>query len=69
VLFAIAMFPCAGWINWFNIPLAVVGLVISIVALTQGPASERTKPIVGLCCCAVAVLFGGIRLLLGGGCF
>jgi len=65
----VGMVPCAGWVNWFNIPLAVVGLVISIVAMTQGPETEKTKAIVGVCCCAAAVLFGGLRLLLGGGCF
>jgi hypothetical protein len=65
--FLVGLVPCFGWVNWANIPLSFVGLVISIVALTQAPESEKNKCIVGIACCSVGILLGGIRLVLGAG--
>ncbi len=62
---AIGFIPCLGWINWFNIPVAAIGLVFGIIAAAQGDG----KGIVGLVICAVAILLGLIRLVLGGGFF
>ena len=61
----IGFIPCLGALNWINIPFAIVGLVISIVAAVQGD----TKGIAGIVLCAIAIVFGGIRLILGGGIF
>jgi hypothetical protein len=65
----IGFIPCLGWLNWFNIPFAVVGLVIGIVATTQAPPDKRGMAIGGTVMCAVATGLGMIRLLLGGGIF
>ena len=61
----IGFIPCLGALNWINIPFAIVGLVISIVAAVQGD----TKGIAGIVLCGIAIVFGGIRLILGGGIF
>jgi len=53
----IAFIPLLGWLNWINIPFAIVGLIISVVAESKG----------GTILCAIAVVFGIIRLTLGGG--
>ena len=62
----IAFIPCLGALNWINIPFSVVGLIISVIAATSGEA-ERPKGIAGIVLCAIAIVFGGIRLILGGG--
>jgi len=64
----VAFFPCLGALNWLNIPFAAFGLVVSIVALVQAkPEEKKGGAIAGIACCGAAVLFGAIRLLLGGG--
>ncbi|MFN8284235.1 MAG: hypothetical protein U0U67_13535 [Chitinophagales bacterium] len=51
--------PLLGWFNWLNIPVAVVGLIFSVA----GKSSS------GKILNVVAILFGMMRLLLGGGIF
>ena len=63
----IGFFPCLGALNWLNIPFAFVGLLISIFALVGGQSGGKGGATVGLVCCGVAIVIGGIRLLLGGG--
>ena len=58
--FAIALvgfIPLLGWLNWFAIPLAVVGLVLGL--LSQKTSGRNISLVV----LALAV----IRLALGGG--
>jgi hypothetical protein len=59
--------PCLGWLNWFLIPFAGVGVIISGVALSSNTEPNKGAAIGGLLCCAVALVFGLIRLFLGGG--
>jgi hypothetical protein len=60
--------PCFGALNWINIPLAGIGLIISIVALVQSKiGEEKGKVIAGLILCSIALIFGLLRLLMGGG--
>ena len=41
----VAFVPCLGSLNWLNIPFAVVGLIISIVAKSQsGDSGGRPRP-------------------------
>lgn len=76
----IGLIPCLGWFNWFNLPLAIVGLVLGIIAYNN----ERQAPVqydpnttyyrknsmpIGIILNAVAFGFGFIRLFLGGGIF
>lgn len=53
----LGMLPLLGWLNWFNIPFAILGLILSAISKSKG----------GMIICAVAILFGGLRLLIGGG--
>ena len=64
----IAFLPCLGSLNVLNIPFAGVGLIVSAISLA---ASGRNKggAIAGLVCCTIAIFFGLIRLILGGGIF
>ncbi len=64
----VAFFPCLGSLNWINIPFASVGLIISIIAVSQAkPGEPKGGAIAGLVLCAVAIVFGLIRLIAGGG--
>lgn len=63
----VGFFPCLGALNWINIPFSMVGLLISIIGLAQGTPGQRGGSIAGVVCCSIAVLFGLIRLIAGGG--
>ena len=65
----VAFVPCFGWLNWAVIPFALVGLVISGLAYVGFPQDRRGGPIIGLITCSTAVVFGIIRLMVGGGVF
>jgi len=64
---AVAFFPCLGSLNWLNIPFAVAGLIVSVIALASAKPGDRGRAIGGVVCCSVAIFFGLIRLALGGG--
>ena len=55
----VAFIPLLGWLNWFIIPLAVVGLALGVVSSST---SGRNLNLVVI---AVAAL----RLMIGGGIF
>jgi hypothetical protein len=57
ILALVGFIPLLGWLNWFVIPLAVVGLVLGLLSLKT---SGRNVNLVVL---ALAI----IRLALGGG--
>lgn len=63
----VAFVPLLGWGNWFMLPFAGMGLVFSALAyVLTGPLGKgRAK--VGLLLNSVALVFGVIRLMLGGG--
>lgn len=64
----IGFVPCFGSFNWLNIPFALIGLVIGIIALTQTKEGEsKSNAIIGTVLCAAAIVFGFFRLILGGG--
>lgn len=68
VLLVVGFFPCLGALNWFTLPLASIGLIISIVAVVQSaPDESKGNAIAGLVLCAVTLLLGSIRLIAGGG--
>ena len=62
----IALVPFLGWFNWFVIPFAAVGLIISIIGTTSGKG-RRGAGIAGIVLCSVAIFLGASRLSLGGG--
>ena len=63
----VAFIPCFGSLNYMNIPFAVFGLLFSILALVL--SSKKEYAIAGCVLCAVAILLGAIRLVLGFGIF
>lgn len=67
--FFLGLIPCLGWLNWFNIPFAVGGLIFSILAHAMGRPGFRTSSTWGIGLCVIAVLIGAKRLVLGGGIF
>jgi hypothetical protein len=64
--FLIGFIPLLGWFNWFNIPFAVLGLVLSIIS-TATSDNYKGPAITGITLNAVAIIFGGMRLAAGGG--
>ena len=63
----VAFFPCLGSLNWLNIPFAIIGLIIGIIALAQSTPVNRGPAVAGTVMSAIAVVFGFVRLMLGGG--
>jgi hypothetical protein len=63
----IGFVPCLGALNWLNIPFAGVGAIVSGVALGTSKESGRGASLAGLVCCGIALVFGMIRLAMGGG--
>ncbi len=63
----IGFLPCFGVLNWLNIPFAGLGIAFSAVALGTSDKESKGNSTAGLICCVCAVLFGGMRLILGSG--
>jgi hypothetical protein len=59
--------PCLGALNWLNIPFSGIGIIISGIALGTAGDKPKGSSIAGLVCCGIALFFGIIRLVLGGG--
>lgn len=59
VIALVGFIPLLGWLNWLAIPLAVVGL---IVGLFDSRTSGRNLNV-------IVIIFGIVRLSLGGGIF
>ena len=62
----VAFVPCLGWLNLANIPFAVVGLIISIMAKSRHRSAAATA---GIVLNGIAIVLGLIRLKLGLGIF
>lgn len=62
----VALIPLLGWLNWGNIPFAVVGLIIGVIAKSR---ARRMSPLstIGITLCSIAIVIGAIRLAIGGG--
>jgi hypothetical protein len=52
-----ALFPLLGWLNWFILPIGVIGLVLGVL-------SSRN---LGRNLCIAALAVCTLRLLIGGG--
>jgi len=59
----IAFFPFLGWLNWFVIPSAILGLVLSFVGVIKG--GGRLLGILGFIISAVVVIVATLRLIIG----
>ena len=74
----IGFIPCLGWFNWINLPVAMIGLVLGILDYNEKgnpgpiqdfePVARVSRPFpAGLLLNAIALVFGTLRLLAGGG--
>ena len=64
---AVAIIPFLGSINYLNIPFAVFGFLFSVFAIIV--SAKKELAVAGCTLCAVAILLGAIRLVLGFGIF
>ncbi len=63
----IGLLPFLGWSNWFVIPFAGIGLIVSIVGIA---ISKRDGiGIAGIVLCCLALFISIPRLFIGGGFF
>ena len=66
----VGLIPCVGWFNWVNLPIAGIGVIVSIIGIVTEPLdSRRNKAAGGLVLCLIAIIVGVFRLLIGGGVF
>jgi hypothetical protein len=66
---AVALIPCLGWLNYLNLTLSFITLVLSIVSLASAKSdAARSSALVGLLLVIIAGFVGVFRLILGGGC-
>ena len=63
----LAFIPLLGWGNWFMIPFATVGLIVSGIGYAITSPARRGRANVGLWLNGLAILIGLMRLSLGGG--
>lgn len=63
----VGFIPCLGWLNWFNIPLAGIGIIVSALASSSATAETKQSATIGMILCIVALFFGIIRLVIGAG--
>lgn len=62
----VGLIPCLGALNWLNIPFAVVGLIVGIVA-AGNRRGGNAMALAGIVLCSIAIVVGLLRLMLGGG--
>ncbi len=63
----LAFIPLLGWGNWFMIPFAAIGVVLSAIAIAVTRREHRGRAKTALVLNVLAVAFGIVRLTLGGG--
>ncbi|WP_299321459.1 hypothetical protein [Parasphingopyxis sp.] len=57
VLAFVGLIPLLGWVNWFMLPIAFVGLILGF--LSDSNFGRNLNIII--------LIVGGLRLMLGGG--
>ena len=60
LMVAIAFIPLLGWMNWFIIPIAIIGLIFGILA-------RKGTGVAAIILCSTAIVIGIFRLALFGG--
>ena len=65
----VGFIPCLGWLNYLNLTLSFITIIIGIVAIATGKSdTDRSAAILGVAFVAMAIVLGIGRLILGGGC-
>lgn len=58
IIMLFGLFPLLGWLNWISILIAIIGLIFSALGKDKNS---------GITINAVVIIFGILRLMLGGG--
>ena len=69
VALCIGYIPCFGWSFMFTLPLAVVGLVLSVVGLVSNDQAQmryKNQATMGLIMNLITLILGFIRWVIGG---
>jgi hypothetical protein len=61
----LSVIPLLGWLNWLNIPVAILGLILCIIGVSKG--KNKGLGTAGIIINAIIIVFGIIRLVTGGG--
>ncbi len=61
----LTIMPFLVWINWINIPLAIIGLAFSLIGAFY--STSRGVSIAGIIICCAVIIFGVLRLKACGG--
>lgn len=61
----LSLIPLLGWLNWLNIPVAVFGLIFSIIGVNKG--KHKGIGTAGIVINAILIIYGIIRLIIGDG--
>jgi len=65
----VGFIPCLGWLNYLNIVLSFITIIIGIVAIAGAKSdAERTSAFLGVAFVGLAIVLGTGRLIIGGGC-
>ena len=65
----VGFIPCLGWLNYLNILLSFVTLILGIVAIATAKSdADRSAAILGVALVVMAIFLGTGRLIIGGGC-
>ena len=65
----IGFIPCLGWLNYLNIFLSFITIIIGVVAIATAKSdADRTSAFLGVAFVGLAIFLGTGRLILGGGC-
>ena len=65
----VGFIPCLGWVNYLNIFLSFITLIIGVVAIATAKSdADRTSAFLGVALVGIAIVLGTGRLIIGGGC-
>jgi hypothetical protein len=65
----VGFIPCLGWLNYLNIFLSFITIILGIVAIAGAKSdADRTSAFLGVALVSFAIVLGTGRLIIGGGC-
>lgn len=66
ILTGAAYIPCLSFLNWVDLPFAVVGAVLGLTSVFMESERGSKNGIIGTALCMIASLAGIFRLILTG---